>query len=96
LLKLSKGNKEKRIKNNELPIIYINPCFPKPFTLVKILYLKSIIKKAKEKVIALNRKYFILLIRSNDEIVRPVTANGIVSAKYPTENLIILLYLVKN
>ena len=90
-----KGNKENKIKKVNPPKLCINPCFPKPFIEVKISYLNNININNNEKIKHFILIFFILLIKSNEEIVRPVIAKGIVSERYPTENFILSLYWLK-
>ena len=95
LLILSKGSNENTINIKHPPILYINPCLPKPLTSLKISYLKNIMINEKENNIVLKRTSFNLFRTFKEAKQRPVTANGIVSLMYPTENLMLLLYLIK-
>ena len=88
LLSLSNWIKENITKKVTASILYKIPCFPKPLTGENILYLNRIKRKKVYKIIFKEYFFFNILIRSIDEIKRPVTAIGSVSAKYPTENLI--------
>lgn len=95
LLILSKGNNENEIKIKHPPILYINPCLPKPLTSLKISYLKNKNINVKENKNVLKRCSFNIFKIFIEYRERPVTAKGNASLIYPTENLILALYLLK-